>query len=46
MLGPIVSDADKALKLLRRAVDEMERRYSLLKERRAKNVEEYNAKVM
>ncbi|HKL43902.1 MAG TPA: DNA translocase FtsK [Candidatus Absconditabacterales bacterium] len=46
MLGPIVSDPDKALKLLRRAVDEMERRYTLLKDKRVKNIEEYNKKVI
>lgn len=46
MLWPIVSDPDKALKLLRRAVDEMEKRYTLLKDKRVKNIEEYNKKVM
>jgi len=46
MLWPIVSDPDKALKLLRRAVDEMERRYTLLKDKRVKNIEEYNKKVI
>lgn len=46
MLWPIVSDPDKALKLLKRAVDEMERRYTLLKDKRVKNISEYNKKVM
>jgi len=46
MLGPIVSDPDKALKLLKRAVDEMERRYNLLKSKRVKNIDEYNKKVI
>jgi len=46
MLWPIVSDPDKALKLLKRAVDEMERRYTLLKDKRVKNIEEYNKKVI
>lgn len=46
MLGPIVSDPDKALKLLRRAVDEMERRYTLLKEKRVRNLTEYNQKII
>jgi len=46
MLWPIVSDPDKALKLLKRAVDEMERRYTLLKDKRVKNIDEYNKKVM
>lgn len=46
MLAPIVTDPDKALKLLRRAVEEMEIRYSLLKKHRVKKLEEYNAKVI
>jgi S-DNA-T family DNA segregation ATPase FtsK/SpoIIIE len=46
MLGPIVSDPDKALKLLRRAVDEMEHRYSLLKDKRVRNIDEYNQKII
>lgn len=46
MLGPIVTDPDKALKLLKRAVDEMEVRYKLLKEKRVKKIDEYNAKVI
>lgn len=46
MLGPIVSDPDKALKLLRWAVDEMERRYTLLKEKRVRNITEYNQKII
>ncbi len=46
MLWPIVSDPDKALKLLNRAVEEMERRYTLLKDKRVKNLEEYNKKVI
>lgn len=46
MLWPIVSDPEKALKLLKRAVDEMEKRYGLLKSKRVKNIDEYNKKVM
>jgi len=46
MLGPIVNDPDQALKLLRRAVDEMEKRYGMLKDKRVKNIVEYNQKVM
>jgi len=46
MLGPIVTDPDKALKLLKWSVDEMERRYTLLKDKRVKNIAEYNKKVM
>ncbi|MCF7834859.1 DNA translocase FtsK [Candidatus Gracilibacteria bacterium] len=46
MLAPIVSESDKALKLLKRAVDEMERRYGMLKEKRVKNIDEYNQKII
>ncbi len=46
MLWPIVSDPDKALKLLRWAVDEMERRYTLLKDKRVRNITEYNQKII
>jgi len=46
MLWPIVTDPDKALKLLNRAVEEMETRYSLLKKHRVKKIEEYNAKII
>lgn len=46
MLGPIVSDSDKALKLLKWAVNEMENRYGLLKEKRVKNIDEYNSKMI
>ena len=46
MLWPIVSDPDKALKLLRWAVDEMEHRYWLLKEKRVRNIDEYNQKII
>lgn len=46
MLAPIVTDSDKALKLLKWAVDEMESRYTLLKNKRVKNLEEYNAKII
>ncbi|MFZ2151150.1 MAG: DNA translocase FtsK [Candidatus Absconditicoccaceae bacterium] len=46
MLAPIVSDSEKALKLLKRSVDEMERRYTMLKDKRVKNIEEYNHKII
>lgn len=42
MLWPIISDSEKALKLLKRTVLEMERRYGTLKENRVKNLDEYN----
>lgn len=46
LLAPIVTDSDKALRLLKRCVIEMERRYWLLKEKRVKNLEEYNGKII
>jgi len=46
MLGPIVTDPDKALKLLKRTVDEMEYRYKTLKNKRVKNLDEYNTKII
>lgn len=45
MLAPIVFDSTKAIKLLQRAVEEMERRYTLLKENKVKNLAEYNEKA-
>jgi len=46
LLGPIVTDAEKALRLLKRSVNEMENRYTKLKEKRVKHIDEYNKKVM
>ncbi|NOZ44353.1 MAG: DNA translocase FtsK [bacterium] len=46
MLGPIVTEPDKALKLLKRTVEEMETRYKLLKDKRVKNIDEYNQKII
>ena len=46
LLWPIVTDPDKALRLLKRSVNEMEKRYTKLKEKRVKNIDEYNSKVM
>jgi S-DNA-T family DNA segregation ATPase FtsK/SpoIIIE len=45
-LAPIVYESDKALKLLKRSVNEMERRYTLLKDKRVKNIDEYNNKII
>lgn len=45
MLAPIVYDSTKAIKLLQRTVQEMERRYTILKENRVKNLAEFNAKL-
>lgn len=46
LLAPIVYESEKALKLLKRAVNEMEKRYTLLKEKRVKNIDEYNSKII
>ncbi|MBQ7074853.1 hypothetical protein IJM86_07600 [bacterium] len=43
MLAPIVYDSTKAVKLLQRTVNEMERRYAILREKRVKQLSEYNA---
>jgi DNA segregation ATPase FtsK/SpoIIIE, S-DNA-T family len=45
LLAPIITQADKAIKVLRRAVDFMEERYRLLKEAKVRNLDEYNAKL-
>lgn len=44
LLAPIVTQADKALKLLQRAVEEMEIRYTKLSKARVKKLSEYNDK--
>lgn len=44
MLAPIVYDSARAIKLLQRTVQEMERRYSILKDQRVRNLIEYNTK--
>ena len=45
LLAPIVYDSWKAIKLLQWTVNEMERRYTQLKEVRVKNLMEYNQKA-
>ena len=45
LLAPIVYEPEKALKLLKRTEQEMERRYGVLKENRVKNIDEYNTKT-
>ncbi len=45
LLAPIVFEPEKALKLLKRTEQEMERRYGILKESRVKNIDEYNKKI-
>ncbi len=44
LLAPIVTQSDKALKLLQWTVEEMETRYSLLAKERVKQLSEYNKK--
>lgn len=45
LLSPIITQADKAVKVLRWAVDFMEERYKKLKETKVRNLAEYNQKV-
>lgn len=45
LLAPVETSADKALKILKWAVNEMERRYTLLKEYKVKKLDEYNKKM-
>ena len=45
LLHPVVTDAKEATKVLRWAVQEMERRYMLLSDRGARNIESYNKSI-
>lgn len=45
LLAPIITDAGKAVKLLKRSVDFMEERYTKLKKVKVRNLTEYNEKV-
>lgn len=45
LLAPVETSPDKALKILKWTVQEMERRYTLLKEYKVKKLDEYNKKV-
>ena len=45
LLAPIVYDSGKAIKLLQWTVEEMEKRYSTLKNQRVRNLDEYNQKM-
>jgi S-DNA-T family DNA segregation ATPase FtsK/SpoIIIE len=45
LITPVVTDAKKATNALYWAVREMERRYELLSERRARNIKQYNQKI-
>ncbi len=45
LLTPIITQVDKALSAMRWAVNEMEKRYTLMAEERVKNIVDYNAKM-
>jgi len=45
LLAPIIYDSGKAIKLLQWTVEEMEKRYSTLKDQRVRNLDEYNQKM-
>ena len=45
LLTPVINSIEKALSSLKWAVNEMERRYSLMSEERVKNISDYNAKM-
>lgn len=45
LLAPVETSPDKALKILKWTVNEMERRYTLLKEYKVKKLDEYNKKM-
>jgi S-DNA-T family DNA segregation ATPase FtsK/SpoIIIE len=46
LLHPVVTEPKEATRLLRWAVEEMERRYMLLSEKGVRNIEAYNRKVI
>jgi len=45
LLTPIITSTDKALSAMKWAVNEMERRYSLMAEKKVKNIVDYNVKM-
>ena len=45
LLTPIITSVDKALSAMKWAVNEMERRYSLMAEDKVKNIADYNKKM-
>ncbi len=45
LLAPIITQPDKAVKILKRAVWYMNERYKLLKDAKVRNIDEYNDKV-
>lgn len=46
LLAPIITSVDKAVSAARWAVNEMEKRFSLMAEKKVKNIGDYNAKVL
>ena len=46
LLTPIITSTEKALSAMKWAVNEMEKRYTLMAEKRVKNIVDYNAKVL
>ncbi len=45
LLTPIITQVDKALSAMKWAVNEMEKRYSIMAEEKVKNIVDYNAKM-
>ncbi len=45
LLTPIITSTEKALSAMKWAVNEMEKRYSLMAEKKVKNIGDYNAKM-
>ena len=45
LLTPIITNTEKALSAMKWAVNEMEKRYTLMAEKRVKNIVDYNAKM-
>jgi len=45
LLTPIITQVDKALSAMKWAVNEMEKRYTLMAQERVKNIVDYNAKM-
>ena len=45
LLTPIITTTEKALSAMKWAVDEMEKRYSLMAEKKVKNIMDYNTRV-
>ncbi len=46
LLGPVISDPQESVAALSNMVDEMERRYALLKKLQVRNIESFNQKIL